>query len=121
MKANRVLIIEDETNVAMLLADVVEGMGHGVCAIEATQAEAVAAAVQFHPDLMIVDARLGDGCGVTAVEEILREGFVPHLFVSGNTLEILARMPGALIIRKPFFEPELAVAIQSVLTATAPS
>jgi len=34
-------------------------MGHDVCALEITEAGAVAAAAQYRPNLMIVDARLG--------------------------------------------------------------
>ena len=68
---------------AMLLADVPAEMGHYVCATDATEAGAVAAADKCKPDLMIVDARLGEGSGVSAVEKILRRRFVPHVFVSG--------------------------------------
>jgi len=66
-------------------------MGHEVCGVETTEATAVAAALRHRPDLMIVDARLRGGCGVSAVEAILRTTFVPHLFVSGDA----ARVQGA--------------------------
>ena len=59
-------------------------MGHDVCATAANQAEAVIAASRYGPDLMIVDAGLGRGSGVSAVEEILRAGPVAHVFVSGD-------------------------------------
>jgi DNA-binding response OmpR family regulator len=121
MKALRVLVVEDDTMIGMLLADVLAEMGHDVCAIEATEADAVAAAVRCKPDLMIVDARLGDGSGVSAVEEILRAGFVPHVFVSGETSSVQALRPDAVVIQKPFREPDLARAIQRALGATATS
>jgi CheY-like chemotaxis protein len=41
MKALRVLVIEDDVLVAMLLAEVIQGMGHDVCATAYTEAEAV--------------------------------------------------------------------------------
>jgi two-component system, response regulator PdtaR len=121
MKAKRILLVEDDIAVATLLADVLAGMGHGVCSIEDSQADAVAAAGRLRPDLMIVDARLRDGCGVAAVQKILEIGFVPHLFVSGNTFAVLSQMPDAVVIQKPFFAPELALAIQAVLKAPAPA
>jgi two-component system, response regulator PdtaR len=74
IKALRVLIIEDDALIAMLLAELLAGMGHDVCASAATEAEAVIAATRYGPDLMIVDAGLGRGSGVSAVEEILRAG-----------------------------------------------
>jgi CheY-like chemotaxis protein len=119
MRALRVLIVEDEAVIAMLFAEVLASMGHDVCAIEATEADAVAAAIRCRPDLMIVDARLRDGSGVSAVEKILRTGFIPHVFVSGDTFEIQAVRPSAVVIRKPFFESDLVQAIQRALGAAA--
>lgn len=122
MRALRVLIVEDEAVIAMLLAEVLAGMGHDVCASEATEARAIAAAVRCRPDLMIVDARLRDGSGVAAVEKILRTGFVPHVFVSGDPSGIQALRPGAVVIQKPYFESDLVRAIQRALDAAdAPS
>jgi CheY-like chemotaxis protein len=111
----RVLIIEDDALIAMLLADTVIGLGHRVCAIEATEANAVAAAARFQPDMMIVDAGLSEGNGVSAVTTILRAGFIPHIFVTGDPVEVKALMPGAVVLQKPFFEPELVRAIALAL------
>ena len=44
-----------------LLADMLEGMGHEVCATENTQAGAIAAAARHKADLLIVDAGLIEG------------------------------------------------------------
>jgi CheY-like chemotaxis protein len=121
MKALRVLVVEDDAMIAMLFAEVLAGMGHDVCAIEATEADAVATAVRCRPDLMIVDVRLGDGSGVSAVEEILRTGPVPHVFVSGDTSRVQTLRPGAVVIQKPFRESDLARAIQRALGAAATS
>jgi CheY-like chemotaxis protein len=117
MKALRVLIVEDESLIGMLLADTLGAMGYDVCAIEATETGAVAAAARCHPDLMIVDARLRDGSGISAVEEILRTGWVPHVFVSGETLTIQAQRPNAIVIQKPFGDSDLDRAIQRALQA----
>jgi two-component system, response regulator PdtaR len=107
--------------IAMLLADMCVGMGYDVCPIEATEAGAVAAAVRCRPDLMIVDARLGDESGVSAVEKILRTGFVPHVFISGDVSTVQAFKPGAVAILKPFGESDLVRAIQRALGAAAAS
>ena len=74
MKALRILVVEDDPLIGMLLAEVLEGLGHEVCAIEANEADAVAAAARCSPDLMIVDARLGDESGIAAVDQILCTG-----------------------------------------------
>lgn len=119
MKAERILIVEDDEVIATLIAEVLEGMDHGVCAVESTEAGAVAAAIRCVPDLMIVDARLTQGSGVAAMATILRSGFVPHVFISGDALGVPALPPGAVVIRKPFRVPDLARAIQRALGAGA--
>ena len=116
-----VLVVEDDALLASVLGDVLAGMGHTVCAIEDTQSGAIAAAARCRPDLMIVDARLATGSGVVAVEEIQRVGPVPHLFVSGDILGILARNPGAVVIQKPFRESDLVWAMERALGAATSS
>jgi CheY-like chemotaxis protein len=69
-----VLVIEDDALIALLLEDLLAGMGHVVCATAATEAEAISAAHLHRPDLMIADVRLRSGNGVSAVLEILRAG-----------------------------------------------
>src|SRR5207237_960301 len=98
MKPLNVLVIEDDALISMLLTEVLKGMGHKVCATAATEAEAVSAAARCRPDLMIVDAGLGQGSGVAAVEEILRAGPIPFLFVSGDAGRVQARKPGAVVV-----------------------
>jgi CheY-like chemotaxis protein len=107
----QVLLVEDDGVVAMLLEHVLSSMGHDVCATEVTEADAVAAAARHRPDLMIVDSRLAEGSGVGAVDGVLRERFVPHVFVSGDALAVRALRPRAVVIEKPFNERELAQAI----------
>jgi two-component system, response regulator PdtaR len=117
MKALRVLVIEDDALIAMLLSELLVGMGHDVCATAATEAEAVSAATRYRPDLMIVDSGLGRGSGISAVEEILRAGPLAHLFISGDAGRVQTRKPHAVVIRKPFREAELARAIDRALAA----
>lgn len=121
MKALRVLVVEDDGLVALLLAELMAGMGHAVCAIAASEAEAVTAAVRHKPDLLVVDARLGHGSGIAAVDEILRarDGPLAHIFVSGNAGGVQALRPGAVVVRKPFREADLAKAVEIALGAAA--
>ncbi len=112
MKAARIPVVEDDAQIGAALAEMLALMGHEVCAIEATQAEAAKAAARCKPDLMIVDVRLGDGDGVAAVEEILRGGFIAHVFVSGDASKVRALESRAVVIQKQFRESDLARAIQ---------
>jgi CheY-like chemotaxis protein len=113
----RVLVVEDDGLIAMLLAELLASMGHQVCATAATETEAVSAAARYRPDLMIVDAGLGHGSGVAAVEQILRAGPIAHMFISGDAGRVKTRKPNAVVVRKPFREAELVRAIDSALAA----
>jgi two-component system, response regulator PdtaR len=108
MKALRTLIVEDDAMIGGLLAETLEGLGHGVSAVENNVDNAVAAASRCRPDLMIVDVGLGEASGIAAVNEILRSGFVPH--VRGTPLG-----PDTVLIRKPFRVSDLDLAIQRAL------
>jgi len=118
MRALRILVAEDDAMIGLLLADVLDGMGHA-CTIAATEEETVEAAHRYHPDLMIIDAQLGEGSGIAAVQEITRDGAVPHLFVSGNAPRVLMLQPGALVLQKPFREAELTQAMNRAMRTPA--
>jgi two-component system, response regulator PdtaR len=121
VKAERVLVVEDDAMIGMLLAEMLEQMGHSVCAIEVTEADAVTSAVRYGPDLVIIDAQLRDGSGISAVDEMLRTGPVPHVFITGDTSKVKALRPNAVVMQKPFREADLARAIQRALDAAAAS
>ena len=111
MDSLRILVVEDDALIAMLLEDMLTAMGHAVCAIASTEGAAVAAAELDKPGMLIVDARLHQGSGVAAVDQIQRGGFVPHIFVTGDSRGVLALKPNAIVLEKPFTEAMLATAI----------
>ncbi len=119
MKTLRVLVIEDDALIAMLLAEQLAGMGHDVCATASTEAEARTAAIRYRPDLMIVDAGLGRGSGVAVVEEILRAAPVAHVFVSGDPERVRVWRADAVVVKKPFRQAELESAIDIALAAAS--
>jgi len=117
MKPLRILVVEDDVMIGGLLAETLEDLGHFVCAVETNAANAVAAAARHRPDLMIVDVGLGEASGVAAVREILRSGFVPHVFATGDALRDLSLGPEAVLIQKPFRGPDIVHAIERALAA----
>ena len=120
-KPVRILVVEDDAQIGAALAEMLVEMGYEVCAIEGAQADAVKAAARYKPDLMIVDVRLGDGDGVSTVGEILRGGFIAHVFVSGDASKVRALKSRAVAIQKPFRELDLARAIQRARAAPGAS
>ncbi len=119
MTAVRILIAEDDAMIAMFLEDLLVAMGHEVCAITYDQSETIAAAAQHGPDLMIVDDGLREGSGVLAVAEILKSGFVPHIFATGNFYRVLNHNPDAIVLQKPYNAQALVGAIDRALQPLA--
>jgi two-component system, response regulator PdtaR len=103
METLKVLIIEDDVLIGMLLTEMLEELGHHVCATALTEDDAVREATRCKPSLMIVDEQLLEGSGMSAVERILRTGPVPCVFISGAHV----RRPGATALQKPFLEADL--------------
>lgn len=116
-KALRIVIVEDDGLIAMDLAELLAGMGHEVCAIASTEVAAEAAAVEWRPDLMIVDGSLRGGSGVAAMARILQTVDVAHLYVSGNPWAISEAVPDAVVVAKPFTLRELERGMNSACEA----
>jgi two-component system, response regulator PdtaR len=114
----RILIVEDEAIIGMLLSEVLTGLGHEVIGVVATEGGAIALDAEYRPDLLIVDAGLTSGNGVSAVDSILATRFVPHIFITGNALKVRLAKPGAIVLEKPFHEVDLADAIECALSQT---
>jgi CheY-like chemotaxis protein len=102
--------MEDDAMIGGLLAEVLAGLGHDVCAIASSEHDAVAAAARCRPDLMIVDVHLSVGDGVSAVARILRTGRIPHFFITGEAVQTVTL--GAIVLQKPFREIDVVRAIE---------
>ncbi len=113
-----VLVVEDEAIIGMLLSEVLAGMGHNVIGVAATEGGAIALAAEYLPDLLIVDAGLTSGSGVSAVDAILATRSVPYIFTTGNARKVRQLKPDAIILEKPFHEADLADAITRALSQT---
>ena len=111
MVALNVLIIEDDALIGMLLTEMLQEMGHVVCATAVTEEDAVADAARCKPSLMIVDEQLLEGSGMSAVERILRTGSVACVFISGAHV----RPAGGTVLQKPFVEADLVRAIRNAV------
>jgi DNA-binding response OmpR family regulator len=121
MRALRILLVEDDSMIGVFLGMTLEQMGHEVCAVETTEAGAVAAAERFRPDLMIVDAGLSTGDGITAVERILAQQAARFMFSSGDLTKARARFPNAVMIQKPYNDTQLARAIGTAMEGASSS
>ena len=103
--ATDVLIIEDETFIAMDIEALVESLGHRVIGVARTHSEAIALARQKRPGLILADIQLADGSsGLDAVNELLASFEVPVIFITAYPERFLTgqRPEPAFLIAKPF-------------------
>jgi CheY-like chemotaxis protein len=113
--ATDVLIIEDETFIAMDLESLVRNLGHNVIGVARTHSDAVALAQNKKPGLILADIQLADGSsGLDAVNELLRIFEVPVVFITAYPERFLTgeRPEPAFLISKPF-QPAMVSAVAS--------
>ena len=113
--ATDVLIIEDETFIAMDLETLVESLGHRVLGVARTHTEAIALVRKKTPGLILADIQLADGSsGLDAVNELLKTIEVPVIFITAYPERFLTgeRPEPAFLIAKPF-QPAMVSAIAS--------
>jgi DNA-directed RNA polymerase specialized sigma24 family protein/CheY-like chemotaxis protein len=113
--ATDVLIIEDETFIAMDLESLVESLGHRVLGVARTHSEAISLAKAKRPGLILADIQLADGSsGLDAVNELLRTFEVPVVFITAYPERFLTgeRPEPAFLIAKPF-QPATVSAVLS--------
>lgn len=113
--ATDVLIIEDETFIAMDLESLVKNLGHKVIGVARTHSDALALAKTSRPGLILADIQLADGSsGLDAVNELLRTFEVPVVFITAYPERFLTgeRPEPAFLISKPF-QPAMVSAVAS--------
>ncbi|WP_374448937.1 response regulator [Stella sp.] len=115
----RILIVEDEAMIAMLLEDMLEEMGCRVVATAGTLDEAMAA-VGAEPalDLAILDVNLG-GAETYPVADLLRRRGIPYIFSTGYGVGTLhPDHQDRPTLSKPFVESELLRCLDQALGRT---
>jgi PAS domain S-box-containing protein len=98
---NRVLLVEDEILVAMMMKDILAEFGFSVIGPFSRVAEAMVAAVHEDFDAGIIDVNLG-GEFVYPVADVLVARDIPFVFVTGYGVESIEnRFAHVPIIKKP--------------------
>jgi len=110
----RVLVVEDEPMIRLLLDDMLSDLGYTMAAEAGRLDEALAAAKQGEFDVAILDVNL-DGQPITPVVDVLVARGVPFVFVSGYARRgIPDAHSRAPLLQKPFQTEGLARALAAV-------
>jgi CheY-like chemotaxis protein len=98
-----VLVIEDESLIAMMLEDFLDTLGHDVAGSAETVGEAVARIAQGGVDLAILDVHLRGGEACWPVADALADRGIPFVLATGgHTEDPPARHAAAPVLPKPF-------------------
>ncbi len=121
MDNKKFLIIDDDTDLSMLIMDMLEDKGYNVTlAGSLDEAYDLLEKAQFH--LILLDINLPDGTGFEFCQELRRVSTVPVIFASARTSEddkiTGLDMGGDDYIPKPYSLKELMSRINSLLRRT---
>lgn len=116
----RVLIIEDESLVAMLLEDALADIGWEVIGIASRFRSADHKARSLAFDVAIVDINLSGKLTFPIAEDLFERG-IPFVFATGYGDEIVpARLKSVPVLKKPFGKPDLERTLRAALGANYP-
>src|ERR1700758_4716288 len=112
LKGRRVLVVEDEMMIAMLVEDMLSELGCAVVGPAHALDDALALALaETGLDAALLDVNLG-GQPVFAVADALREKGVPAIFSTGyGDASLRPTDRGAPVLQKPFRAGDLARAL----------
>lgn len=120
VRDTRVLIVEDESIVALELKMSLRRLGHDVVAVAGNAADAIYLAGVHRPDVILMDIRLkGKIDGIDAAATIRMQWDVPLIFVTGQadeaTMQRAQKVGPAAYLNKPIAASDLSETIELVV------
>jgi CheY-like chemotaxis protein len=111
----RLLVVEDEYLIRMLLEDMLDDLGYGIAAAVGTLAEARKFAAEGDFSAALLDVNL-DGQEIYPVAEILAKRGLPFIFVTGYGERSLPEpYRGRPALQKPFQAEQLKTTLAGLL------
>lgn len=119
LKGLRVLVVEDEMMVSMLIEDMLTDLGCTVVGPASRLDEAIELANGTEIDCAVLDVNLG-GQPIFPLADILRAKGAPFAFATGYGDAGLRDVDrGSLVLQKPFREGDLARVLSELRAAVA--
>ncbi len=115
LTGRRILVVEDEALIAMLLEDLLGGLGCKVVGPAANVTQALELAARERPDAAVLDVNLGKE-QVFPVADALQKAGIPFVFITGyGQAGLIGAHSGHATIKKPIdcatFASELAAGL----------
>ena len=110
----RVIVVEDEMMIAMLLEDMLTDLGHTVVGVAGRLDSALDLAREADADMAILDVNLS-GEASFPVAKVLAERGLPFMFATGyGALGLEAPFQHILTLKKPFELKDLSRALEQL-------
>lgn len=111
----KVLVVEDEPLLAMLLEESLVELGHEVAGSAATVDQALATLDVGGVDCALLDFSLGDETNAVPVAARLRNAAIPFVYLTGHrSLPLGDEIPRAPLLNKPFTLDQLDDALREM-------
>jgi DNA-binding response OmpR family regulator len=116
MNTLRVLIVEDDTFIAMSLEDVLSDAGYEICGVAGSESEALALGAATRPSFAVVDMRLSPGDGRVVARELVRRYGTAVLMATadGAEFESLAATGALACLPKPYATRHVPAALRAI-------
>lgn len=117
---NRILVVEDESIVALDIQNRLKQLGYIVPGFVGSAEEAIAKAAELRPDLVLMDIKLrGEMDGIEAAQRIKDQFGIPSIYLTAfaddNTLRRARETEPLGYLVKPFDERELMATIRMAM------
>lgn len=107
-----VLLVEDETLIRMMIADMVEELGHTIVAEAGNMTEALALAQTADFEIAVLDINVG-GAKIEPVADVIAGRRLPFIFASGyGAAGVPEKFRDRPTLQKPFPKERLGKAIE---------
>lgn len=117
LRGRRVLVVEGESRIAMLIRDTLEDLGCEVVAIASRFQDALEKATGLVFDIALLDVNLGGQPSFAIASELAARG-VPFVLATGySSPTVPAELKQAPVLEKPFLRAELERVLLAALAS----
>ncbi|MGC1824373.1 MAG: response regulator [Pseudolabrys sp.] len=110
----RILIVEDERDIALMIEELVREFGYEVSSVARTAAMARLQIAMRNFDCVLLDINL-EGESHPEISDVLLEAGVPFAFVTGYDYVLESRHEGVPLLEKPFGTVQLRALLEMLV------
>jgi DNA-binding response OmpR family regulator len=120
LSGRRILVVEDEAMVAMMLVELLTSAGCVVIGPAVTTTEAITLLGQEEIHCAVLDVKLTDGVSIPVAEALAARG-IPFVVTTGYGADHIEGYNGAPVVHKAYIPEEVIDAISNLLRPQSPA